>query len=351
MVKRTYLYDFHKRMGAKFTEFSGFEVPLYYTSIVEEHLAVRKSVGLFDVSHMSKVIVEGERRKETISRVTTANADILKPGRAKYSAALDYDGHIMDDFVFMVSEDRYFIVPNAGNGEKITRWIEKNGYSRVKNCTSDYLIFAVQGPFAQKTLQKLCDFDLSEIKRFRFKETEIDGIPLTISRTGYTGEDGFEIFPKIENYGKDLILQIYEAGREFGIKLCGVGARDSLRLEKGMALSGHELANRNPLEANLEWIINWDHDFIGKDKLDKAKVKEFCVPIILEEKGIPRHGCLIKKDGKEIGKVTSGGISPVLNRGISLGYVEREYAKEGEEVTVDVRGRGLKGRVTKVPFV
>ncbi len=280
MAERAVLYDAHEALGAKFTEFSGFEMPLYYSSIVEEHLAVRKAVGLFDVSHMSKVFVEGERAQETMSR------------------------------------------------------------------SKEYLIFALQGPLAEKTLRKLYNKELP--KRFRFIETELEGYGTIISRTGYTGEDGFELITNTKN--KELFMKLLDAGKEFGIKPCGLGARDSLRLEKCMPLAGNELEGRTPLEANMDWVIDWEHEFTGKESLTR-NVKELLVPIVLEDKGVPRHGYTVKKGEKDIGRVTSGGFSPILEKGIALGYLEKSEAFEGNEVYIDARGKEMKARVIKGAFV
>jgi aminomethyltransferase len=344
MVERAVLYEAHESLGAKFTEFSGFEMPLYYSGIVEEHLAVRKAVGLFDVSHMSRVFVEGGRAQETMSRVTTSDPAKLSYGRVKYTMILYENGTIIDDLTYMVLKDRYFLVPNAGKAKRIESWINEKSAGRARDASKEYLIFALQGPLAEKTLRKLYAGELP--KRFRFVETELDGQETTISRTGYTGEDGFEIFTK----DKGLFMKLLEAGKEFGIKPCGLGARDSLRLEKCMPLAGNELEGRTPLEANMEWAVDWNHEFIGKSAL-RRDVGELLVPMLLEEKGVPRHGYAVTKCGRRIGTVTSGGFSPVIEKGIALGYVEKKETVEGNEVGIDVRGKELKARIIKGTFV
>ncbi len=346
MVERAVLYDAHEALGAKFTDFSGFEMPLYYSSIVEEHLAVRRAVGLFDVSHMSKVFVEGERDQETMSRVTTSDPSKLSYGRVKYTMILDEGGKIIDDLTYMVMKDRYLLVPNAGKAKRIESWINEKSPGKAIDRSKEYLIFALQGPLAEKTLLKLYSKDLP--KRFRFIETELEGYETIVSRTGYTGEDGFEFITK----NKELFMKLLESGKEFGIKPCGLGARDSLRLEKCMCLAGNELEGRTPIEANLEWVIDWDHEFIGKNSLNRD-VKELLVPLLLEDKGVPRHGYPIKnnKNDKNIGVVTSGGFSPVLEKGIALGYVEKEEAIAGNEVYIDARGKELKAKIIKGTFV
>ncbi|MDY6985135.1 MAG: glycine cleavage system aminomethyltransferase GcvT [Candidatus Thermoplasmatota archaeon] len=346
MVERAVLYDAHEALGAKFTEFSGFEMPLYYSGIVEEHLAVRRAVGLFDVSHMSKVFVEGERAQETISRVTTSDPSKLSYGRVKYTMILDEGGKIIDDLTYMVMKDRYLLVPNAGKAKRIESWINEKSPGKAIDRSKEYLIFALQGPLAEKTLLKLYNKELP--KRFRFIETELEGYETIVSRTGYTGEDGFEFITK----NKELFMKLLESGKEFGIKPCGLGARDSLRLEKCMCLAGNELEGRTPIEANLEWVIDWDHEFIGKNSLNRD-VKELLVPLLLEDKGVPRHGYPIKnnKNDKNIGVVTSGGFSPVLEKGIALGYVEKEEAIAGNEVYIDARGKELKAEIIKGTFV
>jgi aminomethyltransferase len=348
MTERAFLYSVHEALGAKFTEFSGFEMPLYYSSIVEEHLAVRRAVGLFDVSHMSKVSVDGENAQDTVGLVTTSDPKKLSYGRVKYTMILDESGKIIDDLTYLVFKDHYLLVPNAGKAEKIERWVNDKSSGIAQNISRDYLIFALQGPLAERTLQKICYADLKGLKRFRFVETEVSGVKAIVSRTGYTGEDGFEII--MQKDGRNVFMGLLEAGREFGIKPCGLGARDSLRLEKCMPLAGNELEGHNPLEANLEWAVDWGHDFIGKDKL-KKDFPEILMQILLEENGIPRHGYAITKESRGIGHVTSGGFSPVLEKGIALGYIERAEAVEGNEVSIDARGKGLKAKVIKGPFV
>lgn len=347
MAERAVLYDVHRALGAKFTDFSGFEMPLYYSSIVEEHLAVRRSVGLFDVSHMSKVFVEGDRAQETMGRVTTSDPSKLSYGRVKYTMILDESGKIIDDLTYLVLEDRYLLVPNAGKAKRIENWINEKSPGKAIDRSKEYLIFALQGPLAEKTLHYIYNKELP--KRFRFIETELEGYETIISRTGYTGEDGFEFITNTKN--KELFMKLIEAGREFGIKPCGLGARDSLRLEKCMPLAGNELEERTPIEANMEWVINWDHEFIGKNSLNRD-VNELLVPLLLEDKGVPRHGYPIKdKKSKNIGMVTSGGFSPILEKGIALGYVEKEEAREGNEVYIDVRGKELKAKIIEGTFV
>jgi aminomethyltransferase len=346
MAERAVLYDAHEALGAKFTEFSGFEMPLYYSSIVEEHLAVRKAVGLFDVSHMSKVFVEGERAQETISKVTISDPSKLSYGRVKYTMILDEGGKIIDDLTYMVLKDRYLLVPNAGKAKRIESWINEKSPGKAIDRSREYLIFALQGPLAEKTLRKLYNKELP--KRFRFVETELEGYGTIISRTGYTGEDGFELITNTKN--KELFMKLLDAGKEFGIKPCGLGARDSLRLEKCMPLAGNELEGRTPLEANMDWVIDWEHEFTGKESLTR-NVKELLVPIVLEDKGVPRHGYTVKKGEKDIGRVTSGGFSPILEKGIALGYLEKSEAFEGNEVYIDARGKEMKARVIKGAFV
>lgn len=360
MSLKSPLYDVHKKLGAKFTEFAGFEMPTYYSSIKGEHLNVRKSVGLFDVSHMSNIWITGQDSEKLISLTTVENASRIGDKSSQYTAILREDGTVIDDTIFMHLGEKYMMIPNAGMADKITNWLnekinENNLDANVENVSSDFVILAIQGPKSRDTLQKLTDTDLTNVKFFNCQYINISGISCIISHTGYTGELGFELNISTLDKAEFLFLKILEAGKEFNIKPIGIGARDTLRLEKCFILAGNEFeGGRTPLEAIMSWTINWDHDFIGKDALLKQKESgdfQRLTCLECEDRGIPRHGCMIQKDGKKIGEVTSGTLSPCLNRGIALGYLDQKYRELGGKVEIIVRGKAIKANVVKPPFV
>ena len=362
-MKRTPIYEYHKAQEAKLVNFNGWEMPLLYSSILNEHLAVRNAVGLFDVSHMGDILVSGKDTNELMKRLFTNDVFNAEFGHAKYTHILNEEGKILDDMIVIpIREEKYLCVPNAGTTQKILKWFKGHATTqKIENVTDKYVCIAIQGPKASDTLQKLINYDLNDLKFFRADYIHLGGgenqsidWECLVSRTGYTGEDGFEITAEndIGRYLWDLILL---AGEEFGIKPIGLGARDTLRLEKGFLLSGQDFNdNRTTLEANHEWVVEWDHDFIGKAALLKQKEEgdyDQFVGIQLLEKGVPRYGYKIMKDGETIGEVTSGCISPCLKKGIALGYVKNEYKEVSTEVEILIRGKELKGEVVKLPFV
>ena len=360
MVKRSPLYELQKQLGARFTEFAGFEMPIQYSSIKDEHLTVRKSVGLFDVSHMSNVWITGKEAEDLISLATIEDASIITDKRSQYTAILREDGTVIDDTIFMHLGDKFMIIPNAGMDEVVTEWLNKkaeehNIYATAENVSKDYVILAIQGPKSRDTLQKLTKTDLKTVGFFGCQYIDIAGINCIISHTGYTGELGFELQITPTKDAEDVFNKILDAGKEFGIKPIGLGARDALRLEKGFILAGNEFeGGRSPLEAIMSWAINWDHDFIGKDALLKQKEKgdyERLTNMICTDKGIPRHGCEIQKDGKKVGKVTSGTMSPCLNTGIAMGYVHPNYREKESILDIIIRGKPVKAKVVKPPIV
>lgn len=361
MLKRSPLHKLHVELGAKFTEFCGYEMPLYYTSIVDEHLTVRRKVGLFDVSHMGNIIISGKDATELLSIATVEDASRIPSGSGQYTVILRDNGTIIDDTVFLHVDDRYYLVPNAGRDETVTSWLKKvaDEYSldvEVENRSDSMAIFAIQGPRSREILQRITEFDVSQLKLFGCAEATFDGIKCVISRTGYTGELGYELQIDIDQDVKQLFLRILEAGKDAGIKPIGLGARDTLRLEKCFVLAGNEFeGGRTPLEANLGFIINWDHDFIGKEALLKQKesgVKEKLTYLRCIDKGIPRHGNDVEKEGKKVGRVSSGGLSPCLNTGIAMAYVKTEYRKLGDTLDIVLRGgKRIKAEIVKPPFV
>lgn len=360
MVKRSPLYDIQKKLGAKFTEFVGFEMPIQYSSIKEEHMAVRRNVGLFDVSHMSNLWITGPDAEKLVSLTTVEDASRIPDGKSQYTAILRDDGTVIDDIIFMHLGDKFMMIPNAGMDETVTKWLkdkakENNFDVDVENVSSGFVILAIQGPKSRDTLQKLTDTDLNEVKFFGCRDIDIAGVNCIISHTGYTGELGFELQISPVGDAKDVFLKILEAGEEFNIKPVGLGARDTLRLEKGFILAGNEFeGGRTPLEAVMSWVIHWDHDFIGKDALLKQKEKggyERLTSFECVEKGIPRHGCDVQVDGKKVGTITSGTMSPCLNTGIAMGYVHPDYREKDSIVEIVVRGKLVKAKVLRPPIV
>ncbi len=358
-MKKTKLYNVHEKLGAKIIEFAGYLMPVQYSSIIQEHKAVRNSVGVFDVSHMGEFIIEGNEALDLVQYVTVNNAAKLTTGRAQYSAMCYENGGIVDDLlVYKLNENKYMLVVNASNIEKDFEWINKNNKfeAEIKNESDDYTLIAVQGPNSKSVLEKITR-DPLELEFYHFYNTQINDVDVLISRTGYTGELGYEIYFKgTESEAESVWNMIFEAGKDYGIQPAGLGARDSLRLEMGYCLYGNDIdETTNPLEAGLSWITKLKKgDFIGRDVLLKVKeegIKRKLVPLVVEEKAFPRHGYPILKNDIEIGKVTSGTVSPVLEKPIALGYVKIEFANEGEELYIRVRNKTHKARIVKLPFV
>lgn len=359
-MKYTKLNQIHKQQKAKLIEFVGFEMPVYYTSIVEEHLAVRNRVGIFDVSHMGEIFIKGEDALEFVQRISTNDASKLKPGKAQYSAMCYETGGIVDDLLIYRLDDGFMFVVNASNKEKDLIWMKKNIISlkvELIDKSDDITLIAVQGPKSAETLKGLIDFDIFDLKYYSFKEGKILNTNALISRTGYTGELGFEIyFESDENTAIEIWNTILDNGKPHGIKCCGLGARDSLRLEMGYCLYGNDIdENTNPLEAGLGWITKLDKEFfIGKETLVKIKeegIKRKLLGFELLEKGIPRQGNAIFLNDKQIGFVTSGTLSPVLNKPIGLGYFEVTSIDGNNVFEIDNRGKRIKAKLTKVPFI
>jgi aminomethyltransferase len=360
MVKRSPLYELQKKLGARFTEFAGFEMPIQYSSIKDEHLTVRKAVGLFDVSHMSNVWISGEDAEKLISLTTVEDASKIPDKKSQYTALLREDGTVIDDTIFMHLGDKFMMIPNAGMAETVTKWLNEKAEeydlcATAENVSEDFVILAIQGPKSRDTLQKLTDTDLKTVGFFGCQSIDIAEINCIISHTGYTGELGFELNITPPKKAEDVFQKILDAGEEFGIKPIGLGARDTLRLEKGFILAGNEFkGGRSPLEAVMSYFINWDHDFIGKDALLRQKEKgdyQRLTSMICTEKGIPRPNCEIQKDGKKIGIVTSGTMSPCLNTGIAMGYVHPDYREKEAIVEINIRDKSVKSRVVRPPIV
>ncbi|MEM2946841.1 MAG: glycine cleavage system aminomethyltransferase GcvT [Candidatus Bathyarchaeia archaeon] len=363
-LRKIQLYEIHKKT-AKMTEFAEFEMPLWYKGIKEEHLAVRNSVGVFDVSHMGRVIVTGRDAVSFLNYVITNDVTTLTPNSALYSVMCNENGGIIDDFVLScLEEDKFLLVPNATNREKDFNWLVKiaDGFKvKIEDVSDKVAMFAVQGPNAQKTLQKICTADLSKIERFKCIAAKLAGADVFLSRTGYTGEDGFEVYmwnaplDKPDNAVK-LWNNILEAGKPFGIEPCGLGARDTLRLEAGLCLYGNDInENITPLEARLGFVVKFQKDnFIGKNALLKQKeegIKQKRVGLQMIEQGIPRQGFKIYNEkGDIIGQVTSGTFSPLLKCGIAIAYIQTQYAQEGNIVNIEIRGKMAKAKIVPFPF-
>ncbi|MBN2425491.1 MAG: glycine cleavage system aminomethyltransferase GcvT [Calditrichaceae bacterium] len=356
-LKHTALHDIHEKSGAKMVEFAGFHMPIQYTSIREEHRRVRETVGVFDVSHMGEIEISGPAALQMVQKITINDAAKLVIGQIQYSAMCYPDGGIVDDLLVYRYPNKYLLVVNGANLDKDYQWIMDNQIADciVSNISDQVTQLAIQGKKAEATLQKLTKVNLADIAYYWFVEGELAGVSMLISRTGYTGEPGFEIY--FENrYAEKIWNQLMDAGREFQIAPIGLAARDSLRLEKKMCLYGNDIdQTTNPLEAGLGWITKLDKgDFIGRDALVKAKengIKRKLVAFTLEQSGFPRKDYKIFKNNKEIGRVTSGTVSPILEKGIGLGYVSAEFSAVGTEIEIDLRGKMAPAAIIKPPFV
>jgi aminomethyltransferase len=358
-IKQVPLNDLHVKLGGKMVPFAGFNMPVRYSSDIEEHMTVRNGVGVFDVSHMGEFSLKGPNALDLIQRVTSNDASKLTDGQAQYSCLPNNSGGIVDDLiVYRIADHDYLLVVNASNIEKDWNWISgfNNKGVDMKNVSEDICLFAVQGPKANATLQKLTKTDLAAIRYYHFAIGEFAGVANVImSNTGYTGAGGFEIYVN-KTAAEKVWNAIFDAGKEFGIKPIGLGARDTLRLEMGFCLYGNDIDDStSPLEAGLGWITKFTKDFTNASNLKRQKdqgVSKKLVGFKMMEKGIPRHDYPIRDaSGNTIGKVTSGTISPLLNTGIGLGYVSTPNAAPGTEIFIEVRGKGLKAQVSKLPLI
>ncbi len=357
ILRRTPLNDVHRALGARMVDFGGWDMPVQYSGVVDEHHAVRKSVGLFDVSHMGEIEIVGPEAGALVDRITTNWAAKLKIGQAHYSGLLYEHGGFVDDIlVHKVADDFFFICVNASNQDKDYAHMRAfNRFDAKVNFVSDaYAQLAIQGPNGLATLQKLTPVELSAIKYYWFTEGSVCGTKARIARTGYTGEGGFEIYiPPAD--AAWIWSEILEAGREFGIKPCGLGARNTLRLESKMALYGHEIhASITPLEADLNWIVKFDKgDFVGSTALRQQKetgIKRKLVGFEMLGRGIGRDGYEVQIEGTPAGWVTSGSPSPTLNKNIGLCYLPVEKAVAGQPIQVMVRNQPVDAKVVDTPF-
>ena len=357
-LKNTALSHVHIALGAKMVPFAGYYMPVQYQGLKAEHECVRTGVGVFDVSHMGEFILKGPKALDLIQKVTSNDASKLTPGRAQYSCLPNGKGGIVDDLiVYKFDDEKYLLVVNASNIEKDWNWITQHNDMGVEmtNASDNYSLLAIQGPKAAEAMQSLTSTDLSTIKFYHFEVGDFaDCSNVIISATGYTGSGGFEIYVNNEDAEK-VWNKVFEAGKEYGIQPIGLGARDTLRLEMGYCLYGNDIDDTtSPLEAGLGWITKFDKDFINKEFLAKQKqagVTNKLVAFELVEKGIPRHDYpILDANDNVIGKVTSGTMSPSLDKAIGLGYVPVERATEGSEIFVQVRNKSLKAVVVKLPF-
>ncbi|QOR73889.1 glycine cleavage system aminomethyltransferase GcvT [Cruoricaptor ignavus] len=360
MEKRTALFEKHKSLGAKMVPFAGFEMPVQYSGVTEEHFAVREKVGMFDVSHMGQFLIEGENAEALLQFVTTNDVTALEVGKAQYSCLPNGNGGIVDDLIiYKMDDEKFFLVVNASNIDKdwehISKHNEKFG-AKITNQSDEISLIAVQGPKAADTLQKLTSVKLDEIPYYHFAVGEVGGVQdVMISNTGYTGSGGFEIYFKNEAAEK-LWDELAKAGEEFGIMPCGLASRDTLRLEKGFCLYGNDIDDTtSPLEAGLGWITKLDTDFVDRDFLAKQKeegVSRKLAGFEMQEKAIPRQGYeVVDADGNVIGKVTSGTMSPMKKIGIGLAYLDKPHFKTGSEIFIRIRNKDVAAEVIKVPFV
>ncbi|HAZ04308.1 MAG: glycine cleavage system protein T [Bacteroidetes bacterium GWF2_42_66] len=359
-MKITAFNELHKQAGGKMVEFAGFEMPIEYSGIKDEHMTVREKVGVFDVSHMGEFWVKGPKAFQLVQKVTTNDVSKLELGQAQYSCFPNGKGGIVDDLlVYYYEPEKYLLVVNASNIEKDWNWVvSQNDVGAVLENASDAMSqLAIQGPLATKVLQKLTDVNLSAIKYYTFVTDRFGGIDnVIISATGYTGSGGFELYFANEHVGK-MWNAIFEAGKEEGIKPIGLGARDTLRLEMGFCLYGNDIDDTtSPIEAGLGWITKFNNgNFIDKDLLLMQKqegVSRQLRGFEMIDRGIPRHGYeLCEVSGNPIGVVTSGTMSPVLNKGIGMGYITKEYSAFGTEIYVKIREKLVKAEVVKLPFI
>jgi len=353
-LKKTPLNQLEKDLGGRMVDFGGWELPVQFSGIMEEHEAVRTDVGLFDVSHMGELTVRGPQAQELLQRATCNDVTKLKDGVAHYNGLLYPAGTFVDDIlIYQIAPDDYFVVVNASNTDKDFEWLQKSAEgldADVRNVSADYAQLAVQGPNAERLLQAMTDLQLADIKYYRFAQGSVDGAPSIVSRTGYTGEDGFEVYVSPEHAPR-IMKKLVDAGA----KPCGLGARDTLRLEAKMALYGNDIDDTTtPIEADLGWIVKLEKgDFAGRDVLQREKAegpRRKLVGFEMIDRGIARHGYPIVDGKEEIGVVTSGTHSPTLKKAIGLAYLPLDKSAQGSEFSVLIRGKETRARVVPTPF-
>ncbi len=358
MARKTPLYDEHVRLNARIVDFAGWEMPVQYSGVMEEHRAVRAAAGLFDVSHMGQFLITGPEATACVQSLTTNDVTTMTDGRAQYSILCNERGTVVDDIiVYRFTPTRYILVVNASNVEKDFAWV--TGHNRfnakIENVSDQYALIAFQGPKAAAILQTMTKTDLNAINTYHFAEGEVLGRKAIIARTGYTGEDGFELFLSPAD-APPVWQALLEKGKPQGVMPAGLGARDTLRLEMKYSLYGHEITDETtPLEAGLGWVVKLDtpDDFIGKEaliKVKKAGPTRALVGFEMTEAGIPRQGYPILVAGKPAGIVTSGTMAPSLDRAIGIGFVPLAAQAVGSKISIDIRGRAREAVVVKTPF-
>jgi aminomethyltransferase len=360
MYQRTPLYETHRSLGAKLVPFAGFEMPVRYSGDVQEHMAVREAAGMFDVSHMGEFIVRGPRALDLIQHISSNDASRLPEGKAQYSCMPNEQAGIVDDIiVYHIREDQYMIVVNASNIAKDWDWISGHNArfgAELINISDETALIAVSGPRAEEVVQRFTAFDLSKLGTYECFKGEFDGADKTlVATTGYTGERTFELFVYAE-HARRVWDDLLEAGQASGLQPCGLGARDTLRLEMGYMLYGNDINDgTSPLEAGLGWITKLGKGpFVASELLQRQKaegLRRKLVGFELLDKGIPRSGYELSSEGQAIGQVTSGSVSPVLGKGIGMGYVPVAFSAPGSQFDVIVRGKALRAQVLKTPFL
>ncbi len=358
-LKRTPLYERHRALDARLVEFGGWEMPVSYTGILSEHDAVRLRAGLFDVSHMGEFRVEGDDALTFLQYLVPNDVSRLAINQALYTPLCLPDGNVIDDLlIYRLGEQQFMLVVNAANIDKDFAWVQQQASHfpslTITNQSDATALLALQGPRASAILQKLTDIDLADIRYYHCVQGAVDGIACIVSRTGYTGEDGFECYCASQDVGK-LWDDLLAVGKEQGLMPVGLGARDTLRLEAGLCLYGHELDEQtNPLEAKLNWTVKFKKgDFIGRDALLAAKeqgLTRLLVGVELLERSVPRSGYPIYKDDGLLGRLTSGAPGPSVHKNIGMGYVEASQAVVGNDVQIDIRGKRVAARIVALPF-
>jgi len=357
-MNKTALHDIHESLGAKMVPFAGYNMPVSYSGIRQEHEAVRNGVGVFDVSHMGEFILKGERALELIQKVSSNDASKLVPGKVQYACMPNEEGGIVDDLlIYMLDEQSYMMVVNASNIDKDWDWISEHNIMGVEmhNISDKTTLLAVQGPKALQALESLTEMNLTNQKYYSFDKGIFCGHEnVLVSSTGYTGAGGFEIY--LENqYAEDIWNRIFESGAAMNIQPVGLGARDTLRLEMGFCLYGNDIDDTtSPIEAGLGWITKFSKEFVNCRALEQQKldgVQKKLVGFVLLERGIPRQGYpILDKQNKNIGEVTSGTMSPSLGTPIGMGYVNIGSSSSGSEIFIGIRGKAIKSEVVKMPF-
>ena len=358
-MKNIALSNIHESLGAKMVPFAGYNMPVQYEGVTAEHLTVRESVGVFDVSHMGEFLVSGENALNLLQKITSNDVSKLKIGDAQYSCFPNEENGIVDDLIcYRIKENTYLLVVNASNIEKDWNWISKYNEdfkADLKDLSEDYSLLAIQGPKAVEAMQSLSSLDLTEIEFYKFKIGDFAGIEnVIISATGYTGSGGFEIYCKNDEVAQ-IWNAVFEAGKGFGIKPIGLAARDTLRLEMGYCLYGNDINDTtSPIEAGLSWITKFSKDFVNSEALAKEKEQKperKLVAFQLDERGIPRQGYdIVDGKGNVIGNVTSGTMSPSLQKGIGMGYVPRLLSKSGTQIHIQIRKKAIPATIVKLPF-